>query len=394
MIILLLIHILITISCLWAGFIFYTIILKNKEVKPLIFYTISGLIMFTLASQLAVLFMPVNFYFFCILFVLLVLYSVLKWKLFIQFAQLIIKETSSVPFMAKVLLCLIWLMILVINAGPVIMDDTESYHIQAIKWIQEQGSVPGIANLHARFGFNSSWFSNVALFNFPQGNLFTGLNGTLSLWFSYYIIIASFSIRNEKYNSSLAVPLLFVLALSLIIWPLIRGNATNTNYDFITTLIVFVLFMESFFKNKSFSWSPEWIIWPAYLFTVRITNYPLLILSIVGIYFLIKSGKWKLLISLITCCVLLVIPFLTRNVIVSGYMFYPAPYFDFFNVDWKTDPQIMDQLLQFIKYYNRVNTTFLDTEQTIALGSTGWIPSWFQYMYWHDKLILVPGIAG
>lgn len=393
MITLFLIHILITLSCLWAGFIFSTIIIKNKETKPLVVYAINGLILFTLASQLAVLFMPVNIYFFSLILLILILYSVLNRKLFSQFCQLAIKEISSVPFMAKVLLGLIWLMIIVINAGPVIMDDTESYHIQAIKWIQEYGSVPGIANLHSRFGFNSSWFTSIAIFNFPQGELFTGLNGALSLWFSYYIIISIFSLRDEK-NNSIAVPLLFVLALSLIIWPLIRGNVANTNYDFITTLIVFVLFIESFLKNKSLLWSPEWILWPAYLFTVRIINYPLLLLSIVGIYYLIKSGKWKLLIASITCCILLVIPFLARNVIISGYMFYPAPYFDVFNVDWKTDPQITEQLLQFIKYYNRVNTTFLDTDQTAALGSTGWIPAWFHYMYWYDKLILVPGIAG
>ena len=54
-------------------------------------------------------------------------------------------------------------MILVMNAGPTIMDDTDSYHIQMIKWARDYGSVPGIANLHLRYGFNSSWFISVAL---------------------------------------------------------------------------------------------------------------------------------------------------------------------------------------------------------------------------------------
>ena len=387
-------HIVITSACLWAGYVFYNYLFNNAEIKPAVFYALTGLILLTMIGQVAALFMPVGPFFSLLIFLLLIITAILKIKLFLKFCRVIFKEISSLPLYAKIVFLIIWLMVVVINAGPVMMDDSESYHIQMIKWIQEYGTVPGIANLHERFGFNSSWFSSIALFNFPQGKLFTGLNGTLSLWFSYYIIISSFSIRNEKNKINLAMPLLFVLALSLIIWPLVRGNAANTNYDFITALIVFVLFFETFLKNKSFSLGPEWIIWPAYLFTVRITNYPLLLLSLVGIYFFIKSGKWKLLISSITCCVLLVVPFLARNVIVSGYMFYPAPYFDFFNVDWKTDPQIMEQLLEFIKYYNRVNTTFLDTQQTAALGSQGWIPYWYQYMYWHDKLILIPGIAG
>src|SRR5688572_13905647 len=208
-------HIIITGTCLWVGYIFNDWFLKNKAIKPLLLHAITGLIVLTMISQIVVLFIPVNFYFTLILFLLLGLTALLKRKSFIQFARLILNEISSLPLYAKSLLALLWLMILVINAGPVIMDDTESYHIQAIKWIQEQGSVPGIANLHERYGFNSSWFSSIALFNFPQGNLFSGLNGTLSLWFSYYIIIASFSLTNEKNNSSPAWPLLFVLALSL-----------------------------------------------------------------------------------------------------------------------------------------------------------------------------------
>ncbi|EMO63800.1 hypothetical protein LEP1GSC133_1179, partial [Leptospira borgpetersenii serovar Pomona str. 200901868] len=33
--------------------------------------------------------------------------------------------------------------------------DSGLYHIQSIKWIQEYSVVPGLANLHGRFGFNS-----------------------------------------------------------------------------------------------------------------------------------------------------------------------------------------------------------------------------------------------
>lgn len=397
MLTLLLAHIIITVSCLWTGYLFYRFILKSKEEKPVIFYAITGLITFTLISQLAALFIPVGFYFTAILLLLLILSAILLKKQSVVFFRQLLNELNSLPYYAKTLLAVLWLVILLINAGPVMMDDTESYHIQLIKWIQEYGSVPGIANLHERYGFNSSWFCSIAFFSSAPAdlNLFTAINGVISLWFSFYLIKSATRFVTEN-NSRAAAALIAVLILSLVIWPMIRSNSATTNYDFITTVLVFILFTESFLKKQkenSFSFSAEWIIWPVYLFTIRIINFPLLLLSIFALYYIIKNGNWKKCLSPVIYCLFLVVPLLVRNVILSGYLFYPSPYFDFFNVDWKADPLMMEKLLEFIKYYSRVSTTFFDIEQTKALGS-GWISSWFQHLFLHDKLILIPGIAG
>ena len=393
MLILLLQHIIATTTCLWTGYVFYQSFFKKEE-RPLIFHAVSGLIILTLISQVAVLIIPINFYFSLSLMLLLVLIAIVRRKTFNEFLQYILKEISFLPLYVKALLVMVWLMILVINAGPVMMDDTESYHIQMIKWIQEYGSVPGIANLHERYGFNSSWFSSIALFNFSNGtvNLFTGLNGLLSLWCCYYIISSAFG--KEKKNDRIIFSLLLLLMLSLIVWPIIRGNAANTNYDFISAFLIFIIFFETFSKRNNFSPGIEWIIWPVYLFTVRIINYPLLLLCLFGIYSLIKENKWRTLFVPVVCSLLLTVPFFTRNVILSGYLFFPTTYFDYFNFDWKTDPQMMERLVEFIKYYNRVNTTFLDIEQTKAFGAAAWIPAWFRYLYTYDKIILIPGLIG
>ena len=43
--------------------------------------------------------------------------------------------------------------------------DTGLYHAQAIRWIEEYGVVPGLANLHSRFGYNSASFALSAFFS-------------------------------------------------------------------------------------------------------------------------------------------------------------------------------------------------------------------------------------
>ena len=44
--------------------------------------------------------------------------------------------------------------------------DTSIYHAQTIHWIEDYPAVPGLANLHARLGYNSSWLLLNAIFSF------------------------------------------------------------------------------------------------------------------------------------------------------------------------------------------------------------------------------------
>jgi hypothetical protein len=47
--------------------------------------------------------------------------------------------------------------------------DISAYHLQAVRWAAEFGSVPGLANLHGRLGFNSALHPLAALLSSPGG---------------------------------------------------------------------------------------------------------------------------------------------------------------------------------------------------------------------------------
>ncbi len=387
-------HIIITAVCLWSGFLFYKLFQRNDSTQPpLVYYAISGLITLTMLAQIVVLIFPINAYVQLVVAAVLLLSILLQWKNFKDLYERILSEFRSWPVLSSVLFLIAWLIILLINAGPTMMDDTESYHIQSIKWIQEYGTVPGLVNLHERFGFNSSWFSSSALFSFSPKTTggFAVLNGVLSMWLCYWCISKYNQFQKEN-NSRAVVTILMIFITALVVWPLLRGNAATTNYDFITTCIVLILFTEIFF-SKEFSPSIEWIIWPVYLFTIRIINFPLLLLSLPAFLFFIKHKKIKSLFLPGAYCLLLIVPFLIRNVIIAGYPFYPSAYFDVVSVDWKPDPQITERLLEYIKYYNRVSTTYLEIEQTKALGAN-WVTAWFSHLFFFDKILVVFGIAG
>jgi len=380
-------QIIITLACLWSGILFYKFFPAKNESRPIIYYLISGLILLTSLTQIIVLFLPITIYTKFGILGLLILLSIIKRKS-TKFSIPKIKISASL-----ILFFIVWAIILLINAGPTMMDDTESYHIQSIKWIKEYGSVPGIVNLHVRFGFNSSWFSSVALFSFSSKTTggFTVMNSVISVWLCYWFIEKFNQFRKEN-NVQGAFAILSIFIVSLVIWSLIKGNAATTNYDFITTFIVLIFFTEVFFSEKT-SPSIEWIIWPVYLLTVRLINFPLLLLSLFAFILFMKQQQHRRLLLPLAYCFLLIFPFIIRSIIISGYPFYPATFFNFTNVDWKADPHITERFLEFIKYYNRVSTAYFDIEQTKALGSA-WVPAWFQHLFPFDKILVLAGFTG
>ncbi len=394
-------HIIITVVSLCTGFLFYETLSMRKPTnfatRPIVFYLISGLIFTTTLFQLVVLFAPINLITQSIALCILCLLLYLKRKPFSRFVAHVFAKLSNLPSLFFFSFGCIWLLLVFLNAGPTLMDDTESYHIQMIKWIKEYGTVPGLVHMHERFGFNSSWFTSIALFIPSSGNLnyYTTLNGVLSLWLSGYVINTITS--KHALNLKLSASLLVVLVICSISWPLLRGNVSTSNYDYITLLIIFVLFTESFKQEtqlKIFPLLPEWFIWSAYLFTVRITNFPILFLGLFAVVLMYRRRENKLIIA---CCIFtlfLVLPFLARNVILTGYAFYPSMYFDWFSVDWKANKETTMELLRFIKYYNRVSTGFVPLESTASMGLGEWPKSWFKYMFSYDKIIFIPGIIG
>jgi hypothetical protein len=48
---------------------------------------------------------------------------------------------------------------------PVLWYDAGLYHFQVVQWLSKYGAVPGLALIHARFGFTSAWFALAAPFN-------------------------------------------------------------------------------------------------------------------------------------------------------------------------------------------------------------------------------------
>jgi hypothetical protein len=397
MIYLLFVYFLVTTICFCAGLIFYALfpspdIDNSSDQKPFFSYLVTGLIVITLLGQWIVLFFPLNSICFLLVILILTIIFLIFRKTILSrskraLSALLQKNTGSLLCFGSLLF-----MILILNAGPTIMDDTDSYQIQMIKWVREYGSVPGLANLHLRFGFNSSWFISIGLLS-PQVkgiNVYLVINGLLSAWFCHYLlekISTIFSKQPTAAIAKLAASSFFLLLICVAAWPMIRGNAATSNYDFITTCCVVVLCIETALLSRR-GFQQEWLIWPCYLFTVRIINYPLLLLTIVALVQLYKYKKLNHIAAYGLLILLVTIPFVIRNIILSGYPFFPIYQADFFSFDWKADKQKTVEIVDYIKYFNRVNIQQQALSVTRQLRFPNWVTAWFHFLFTYDKILV------
>ncbi|RYZ25461.1 MAG: hypothetical protein EOO10_18225, partial [Chitinophagaceae bacterium] len=99
-------------------------------------------------------------------------------------------QFNSLHLSAKLLFAFAVVFVLYLTAQPTLSYDEGLYYIQFIKWAETYPVVPGLANLHHRFGFNSSWHMLTALFNTSS---FTGveenrINGVIYLLMLFHFL--------------------------------------------------------------------------------------------------------------------------------------------------------------------------------------------------------------
>lgn len=171
-----------------------------------------------------------------------------------------------------------------------------------------------------------------------------------------------------------------VLLFALFCWPLIRGNAATANYDFITSCCLVVLFIESYIARPS-PLTPEGILWPCFLFTVRMVNAPILLYALFLFILLQKRDKRTWLLFL-PAGAFLIIPFIWRNFLLSGYPFYPIYQLAPFHADWQVSRALLVKIADYNTHFNRGDL------ETSRLPFPGWVPAWYGDQPFYNEILL------
>lgn len=290
------------------------------------------------------------------------------------------------------LMCIMGILLLAIVFSVVAVQspnyvDTGLYHAQSIRWIEEYGVVRGLGNLHHRFAYNSAFLCLQALFSWKTiiGQSLHGMNAYFAMLMLGYSIISQHVFRGESFSVSDAVKIIIPIYI-FTVWKQLSSPNTDS---MVLLLVVYIVakWIDELEKGPS-----ERNSFYAFLgllvvaaCTIKVSVAPMVLLLIKPIVKYIKQKDWLAILKWGLLVGVIILPYFARNVMISGYILYPYPSLDFFDVDWK-----MNQY-----------TVICDSKEIMAWGRnlfdvtladapiTYWLPMWFANIEVVYKVLLI-----
>lgn len=300
--------------------------------------------------------------------------------------------------LAITLVILIFGFLLTISGTPIMIfasGDTGFYHSQAVRWIEEYGTVPGLANLNLRFGFNNSNFCLAALFSMYE-LAGVSIRGTLTFFIGVVLVKAVYDllhIRSHRYyvgDGIRALLLLYMLYKAIFL----DGYCT----DGMATFLVFVgalayCDLKEYEKPELYHYGLICLLM-IFTATVKLNVVPISVVAvIIMLIYLIREKKMMDIIKYAVCSLVIVVPWIIRNVIISGYLLFPFSGLDLFSVDWKVPIETVKRL-ELITYQFSKAIWYLGVsyEEAAEIGISRWFPKMFYYLFHSYDLEKVSGV--
>jgi hypothetical protein len=348
---------------------------------------IFGIISLTTLVSFISLFAPVTQWtHFCIVGLLL-LYAYLDKKNIGDTIKALLFEVKSSPYLF-VLGCICLFPAILIASGPVGYHDTGMYHAQAVKWINEYGTVYGLGNLHYRLAFNSSWFYLAAFFDILSFDGRTAHVINLVPYTLVLLICLSGLYNLFKKDISVSHILKCLLALPICAAPFLTiVFLPSLSPDFVVAVFILyaLILTVDYCEEREISVSGQTgrqgetyillLCLCLFLPTVKLTSLPVLLFAFF-VAFKAENRKIKLLLTSCLVGALILLPFLLGNVILSGYLVFPFPQIDLFSFDWKVPYQVADNVRRSIKYFAIYPGIEGGIGAVAGMSTLEWIQSW------------------
>lgn len=274
--------------------------------------------------------------------------------------------------------------------------DSDLYHAQSIRWIEEYGVVKGLGNIHVRFAYNSSFFALSALYSmrFLGVRPLHTVNGLLALLL-WTQVLPLFDIKKRGGSRTLVADFARLGALYYLTVIYSDVVAPASDYAIMCTVFLIIIKWLALLARGEESAAPYALLCVACAFAVSLKLTAGLILILVAkpaamlLGALDAKRKWREIGIYLLLGIVTVAPWLARTVILSGYLLYPFPALDVFSVDWKMDAATAARDAAEIKAYGRG----LNNAELVNLPLSAWMPAWFQALPALGKLFILADIG-
>ena len=261
----------------------------------------------------------------------------------------------------------------VLNDFPVRHYDMGLYWLQSVKWTTESAQVPGLATLHARLGFNSSWFAVAAMLEHP---LAVGKSGflatTVLLFFGGWISIEGLQEMARGRRDFPSVLAASAALLCIACLGELGGHSPDTAGAVIgfAALISWARALDNADDFRHHAATA--VVLSVFAFTIKISY---VVLPAASFLFFLHRRRWlerdRRVAAGWLATALLLVTWIARGYLASGCPLFPstvgcAP------VSWATPASIAGDVSKWIRSWARAP----GKDPSTVLGNWDWLPAW------------------
>ena len=271
--------------------------------------------------------------------------------------------------------------------------DSPMYHLQIIKWINNEKIVIGLPNLEIRFGSNSLWFHLISLFQFKFNNF-----NSIYIFNIVPLVILFYETINKKINLSYVylITSVFFLIFFSYLHPFSNGiilnHLRNPELD-ISGMVFFILSFYLFLKcleKKDLDKFRLLMLSSAICLFIKISYIGVVLFPFTILFFYFKWDILKFFKKKFNLFVIIFIFFwLLKNILNSGCLLFPVS-LTCFETSWSIGNEQIEKYSNIVKSFARdtpERSRYTDFDYTI--NTFQWVLPWLKEYAFKNALIQI-----
>lgn len=273
----------------------------------------------------------------------------------------------------------------------IIHYDTGLYHAQSIRWIEEYGLVAGLGNLHSRLAYNSASFCLSALYSmaFLGGRSFHCCAGFLAYLLA---LVCTQGFRKGMLRKPLLSDFIRVMAIYYLMN--IFDEMISPASDYFMVLLAFFILIKwmDLLERGEQSYFPYAVLclMSVLVVSVKLSGALLLLLVLKPAWQMVRERRVRDIFKFLGLGLLTIVPFLLRNVILSGWLVYPFTGIDLFDFDFKIPKGMAEYDAREIQVWGRGFSDVARYDEPVSK----WLPEWAAGLDSVNKVFLALAVSG
>ncbi len=270
---------------------------------------------------------------------------------------------------------------------PVSIWDTWMYHAQLIQWSMYCPAVPGLANLSPHLGLHSTVFLFSSLISTREWIGYSVYVVNTFLLLLVWLKLLSETVEESGETSTLSLVLPGLMLAGIVFF--FKDWISSPSPD-VSSALLFLYLTILMFRPAVPRYSSLLIVLLIFtLSTLKLNNILLFGPGVISLFTVYRDKSLFRIAIMITG--LIIIPWLARNYIISGYPFYPASP-GLFQPDWRLPANELKYFREGILAWARV--PFTTYREVLNMPVHEWTPVWYIQTGSFIRVLLLAAFIG